>query len=90
MLEKFKSRKFILTLVAIILGVVAALAELGGEIGAICGVIAAIASPLVYIIVEGNIDAKTVTLGKEITSEVVEILKGSNDTTENGGVKNGN
>lgn len=86
MLEKFTSRKFILAVVAMILGVVTALAELGGEIGTVCGIIAAIASPLVYIIVEGNIDAKAVELVTEATGKVVAILKDNEETTENGGV----
>lgn len=90
MLEKFTSRKFILTVVTMILGVVTALAELGGEIGTACGIIAAIASPLVYIIVEGNIDAKAVGLVTEATKEIVEMLKDNEETTENGGVENGN
>lgn len=89
MLEKLKSRKFILAVVAMILGVVTALAELGGEVGTICGIIAAVVSPMVYIIVEGNIDAKAVGLVKEATGKVVEILKDNEETTENGGVENG-
>lgn len=89
MLEKLKSRKFILAVVAMILGVVTALAELGGEIGAACGIIAAIVSPMVYIIVEGNIDAKAVRLVTEATETIVEILKNNKETTENGGVDNG-
>lgn len=89
MLEKLKSRKFILAVVAMIIGVVTALAELGGEVGAICGIIAAIASPMVYIIVEGNIDAIAVELATEATKEIVEILKDNEETTENGGVENG-
>lgn len=90
MLEKFKSRKFILAIVAMILGVVTALSELGGEIGTACGIIAAVASPIVYIIVEGNVDAKAVGLVTGATETIVEILKNNKETTGNGGVNNGN
>ena len=87
MKEKLKSRKFILAVVTMILGVVTALTELGGTFGAACGIIAAICSPIIYMIVEGNIDAKAVELVTEATNEVVEIIK--NNKKETGGVENG-
>lgn len=85
MLEKFKSRKFILAVVTMILGVVAALTELGGTVGAVCGIIAAIASPILYIIVEGNVDAKAVQLTKDAVQRVIELSR----TNTNGGVEDG-
>lgn len=75
MIEKLKSRKFILAVVTMLLGVVTALTELGGTFGTACGIIAAVLSPLVYIIVEGNIDAKAVNLITEATENIVDIIK---------------
>lgn len=72
MFEKFTSRKFIVAVFAIIIGVATALTGLGGEIGAICGIIAAVASAIVYIVVEGNIDAKAVQLIEAATEKVVD------------------
>lgn len=85
MLEKFKSRKFILAVAGMVLGVVTALTELGGTVGTVCGIIAAIASPMLYIIVEGNVDAKAVQLTKDAVQRVVELSR----TNTNGGVENG-
>ena len=87
MLEKFKSRKFILAVVTMVIGVVTALTELGGTVGTVCGIIAAIASPMLYIIVEGNVDAKAVQLTKDAVSRVIELTRNNNT---NGGVENGN
>lgn len=87
MIEKLKSRKFILAVVTMLLGVVTALTELGGTFGTACGIIAAVLSPLVYIIVEGNIDAKAVNLVTEAATKIVETIKndkkGVKDNGEN-------
>lgn len=84
MLEKFTSRKFIIAVLTMLLGVVTALTEIGGEIGTICGILAAILAPVVYIIVEGNIDAKAVELITEATESIVDYFKDEEETdTEN-------
>ena len=75
MIEKLKSRKFILSVVTMLLGIVTALTEIGGTFGTACGIIAAVLSPMVYIIVEGNIDAKAVNLITEATTKIVETVK---------------
>lgn len=85
MLEKFKSRKFILAVAGMVLGVVTALTELGGTVGTVCGIIAAIASPMIYIIVEGNVDAKAVQLTKDAVQRVIELTR----TNTKGDVENG-
>lgn len=84
MLEKFTSRKFIIAVLTMIAGIATALTEIGGEIGAICGILAAILAPVVYIIVEGNIDAKAVELITEATESIVDYFKDEEETdTEN-------
>ena len=84
MLEKFTSRKFIIAVLTIVAGVATALTEVGGEIGAICGIVAAIIAAAVYIITEGNIDAKAVQLITEATESVVEYFDDEEETdTEN-------
>ena len=80
MLEKFKSRKFIIAVLTIVLGVATALAEIGGKIGAICGILAAFVSAAVYIIVEGNIDAKAVQLITEGVKETIDYFDGEDET----------
>ena len=84
MLEKLKSRKFILAVATMVIGVVTALTELGGTVGAVCGVIAAIASPMLYIIVEGNVDAKAVQLTKDAVQRVIELTRQTKGVGENG------
>jgi hypothetical protein len=84
MLEKLKSRKFILAVVTMVIGIVTALTELGGTVGAVCGVIAAIASPMLYIIVEGNVDAKAVKLTKDAVQRVIELSRQTKGVGENG------
>ena len=79
MLEKIKSRKFIVAVLTMIIGVATALTETGGKIGAICGIIAAFAAAAVYIIVEGNIDAKAVQLVTEATKEAVDYFDGDEE-----------
>lgn len=84
MLEKFKSRKFILAVAGMVLGIATALTEIGGTVGAVCGVIAAIASPMLYIIVEGNVDAKAVQLTKDAVQRVVELTRQTKGAEDNG------
>ena len=85
MFEKFKSRKFILAVAGMVLGVVTALTELGGTIGTVCGIIAAIASPMLYIIVEGNVDAKAVQLTKDAVQRVIELSRTNTKGVEENG-----
>lgn len=82
MLEKFTSRKFIIAVLTIVAGVATALTEVGGEIGAICGIVAAIIAAAVYIITEGNIDAKAVQLITEATGTFVDYVKGDEEETD--------
>lgn len=82
MLEKFTSRKFIIAVLTIVAGVATALTEVGGEIGAICGIVAAIIAAAVYIITEGNIDAKAVQLITEATESIVDYFDDDKEETD--------
>ena len=82
MLEKFTSRKFIIAVLTMVAGVATALTGIGGEIGEICGIIAAFLAPVTYIIVEGNIDAKAVQLIKEATESIVDYFKDDEAETD--------
>lgn len=88
MLEKFTSRKFIIAVLTIVAGVATALTEVGGEIGAICGIVAAIIAAAVYIITEGNIDAKAVQLITEATESVVEYFDDEEETDAENNAEN--
>lgn len=80
MLEKFKSRKFIIAVLTMVAGVATALTETGGEIGTICGIIAAVAGAVVYIVVEGNIDAKAVQLVTDAATEIIDYFDDDEET----------
>ena len=80
MLEKIKSRKFIVAVLTMVIGVATALTETGGKIGAICGIVAAFAAAAVYIVVEGNIDAKAVQLVTEAAKETIDYFNGEDET----------
>ena len=82
MLEKFTSRKFIIAVLTMLLGVATALTGVGGEIGAICGIIAAILAAVVYIIVEGNIDAKAVQLITDAAESVIDYFDDDEEETD--------
>ena len=89
--KKFLSRKFIVTILTDILGVVILLSDLGGKLGAIMGIVAIVLTSIIYIISEATIDSKGVTL-TNITEEVlkdikeikpiIETIKKSNEDTE--------
>ena len=82
LVDKFKSRKFIMSVLATAVGVVTALTQMGGKIGTVCGIIAAILAPIVYVVVEGNIDEKAITLSikaVEATKDGIEELKDGED-----------
>jgi hypothetical protein len=82
MLEKFTSRKFIIAVLTMVAGIATALTEIGGEIGSICGILAAVIAPIVYIIVEGNIDAKAVQLITDAAESIVDYFDDDEDETD--------
>ena len=73
---KFLSRKFIVTLLADILGVFVILTELGGKVGLIAAMISIILTTIVYIINESAIDKEGVKLtliAEEIIKDIEEL-----------------
>lgn len=80
MLKKFTSRKFIITVLTIVVGVATALTETGGKVGAVFGIIAAVAAALVYIIVEGNIAAKAVQLVTKAADKIIDYFDDDTET----------
>ena len=81
-MDKFKSRKFIMSVLAMIVGIVTALTQMGGKIGTVFGIVAAILAPIVYVVVEGNIDATAISLSVkavEVTKDGIEELKDGED-----------
>ena len=73
-IKKFLSRKFILTVISAIFSLVFALSGAGGEIGTLCSVVASFSAPVIYVITEGKIDAKALTMISESVDKVSEII----------------
>ena len=74
-IKKLLSRKFILTLISAVFSVVFAFSGVGGDVGAVCSVIAAFSAPIVYVVTEGKIDEKALSMISESADKVSEILK---------------
>ena len=72
--KKFLSRKFIVTILTDILGVVLLLSDLGGKLGAIMGIVAIVLTSIIYIISEASVDRKGITL-TNITEEVLKAIE---------------
>lgn len=81
MKQKFLSRKFLLTLIGDILGI---LTMLVGQTTAttIIGAVAVIVINVVYCIVEGTIDAKSVSQITDAVEDIVDELGGDDKTIE--------
>ena len=79
-MEKLKSRKFWVSVITMVASVAGALNGLGGDVGTVACIVGAIASPLVYVLTEGVIDAmavdKTATAVKEIMEYIKELKVG--------------
>lgn len=79
-MEKLKSRKFWVSIITMVASIAGALSGLGGDVGTVACIVGAIASPLVYVLTEGVIDAmavdKTATAVKEIMEYIKELKVG--------------
>jgi hypothetical protein len=73
--DKIKSRKLWVTILTMIVGIATSLMDLGGNIGAVCGIIVTCLAPVIYIITEGVIDAKAVQMTADSVKIIVEELK---------------
>ena len=84
MLEKFKSRKLWITLLSTIVSIAGALMALGGTAGTVCFIIGAVITPIIYVLTEGSIDKKAVTLTVEAIEAILEELENNkiNQETE--------
>lgn len=80
MLEKIKSRKFILAVISAISGVAISLSAMGGKVGLVCAVISAIIPPITYIITEGVVDAKAVGLTQKAIGDIADVWSDLEDT----------
>lgn len=74
-IKKFLSRKFILTVISVAFSLVFALSGVGGDIGAVCSVVAAFFAPIIYVITEGKIDSKALLMLSESACKASEIVK---------------
>ena len=79
-MEKLKSRKFWVSVITMVASIAGALNGLGGDAGTVACIVGAIASPLVYVLTEGVIDAmavdKTATAVKEIMEYINKLKDG--------------
>jgi ADP-ribosylglycohydrolase len=79
-MEKLKSRKFWVSIITMVASVAGALGGIGGDVGTVACIVGAIASPLVYVLTEGVIDAmavdKTATAVKEIMEYINKLKDG--------------
>lgn len=73
-IQKFLSRKFIITLLTDILGVALLLSDFGDKLGAIMSIVAIVLTSIIYIISEASIDRKGITL-TNITEEVLKDIE---------------
>ena len=74
-MEKLKSRKFWVSVITMVASIAGALNGLGGDVGTVACIVGAIASPLVYVLTEGVIDAMAVDKTAEAVKEIMEYIK---------------
>ena len=70
-IKKFASRKFIVTLLADLLGVCIILSNVGGKVGLIAAMTSIVLTSIVYIVNEASIDKE----GVKLTTVTEEIIK---------------
>lgn len=76
------SRKFILTMIATIIGIATMAANTDNVKVQIAGLVVILIAQVVYNIIEGTIDAKSmITLSAQTLTTISELLKASNNTT---------
>lgn len=74
-IKKFLSRKFILTLISAAFSILFALGGIGGDVGTVCSVVAAFFAPIIYVITEGKIDSKALSMLSESARKASEIAE---------------
>ena len=81
-IKKLTSRKFILCIAGLIVGVALAFGADGETITALAGAVTSLVSLVTYIIAEGKIDAAALKNAAENTISAVSLLKDSTETEE--------
>lgn len=75
MLKKLTSRKFLLTILPVIVGIATSFSGVGGRVGLISGLVATVIPCIIYVITEGNIDAKAVGMITDAIPKVIDSIK---------------
>jgi hypothetical protein len=83
MLEKFKSRKFILAALGVISGIATVLSGVGGTVGLVAAIVVIVASVITYIVTEGKIDQAAVNLTYDSIKKIIELIKEAEKGTNN-------
>lgn len=81
---KLKSRKFLVALAGIIVGVALISGADSGAITAVSGAVTALASVVSYILTEGRIDAAAVGQAAVATQKAIDAVNGQSEEADNG------
>ena len=76
-IRKLSSRKLWMAIAGVASGIAMALGADASEVSTVAGAVTALASAVVYICVEGQVDAERVKNAVEATQEAVEIIEGA-------------
>lgn len=74
MLEKLKSRKFLMALTSVVVGILTIFGVPEGVVSLVSGISLVLIPVVVYIASEGRIDAAAVALTSEALREIAELL----------------
>ncbi len=73
-LKKFLSRKFLLTFASLVISLAALFSGMLGDVGSALAVISAFVSPAIYVITEGKIDQKALSMISDAAKEASECV----------------
>ena len=82
MLAKFKSRKFLMALVSVIMGVLGMAGVADGTIEVVSSIALILIPVVTYIVTEGKIDAAAVDKIVEAVGEIVDTIQDGSDKIE--------
>jgi len=80
MLEKLKSRKFLMAAVSVVVGILTIFGVPEGFVSLISGISLVLVPVVVYIATEGRIDAAAVSLTADALKEIAELLVAEKET----------
>ena len=75
MLEKLKSRKFLMAAVSVVVGILTIFGAPEGVVSLISGISLVLIPVVVYIAAEGRIDASVVAMTSDALKEISELIK---------------